>query len=111
MDMLVVTGTKPGQLACNAWAVSHEAGGFEHRTNLAPHAPNPTDHAELTHMCLHPQHVVALWKSRNFAEGPTGREPGVLVQEETAMSALMFIDLGTTSHMALRLFHSELELL
>ena len=49
--------------------------------------------------------------SRNFAEGPTGREPGVLVQELAAMSALMFIDLGTTSHMALRLFHSELELL
>ena len=50
--MLVIPGTQPGELFCNARAVREEPCRFEHVTELTPDASNPTGHTELTHVRL-----------------------------------------------------------
>ena len=111
MDMLVIARTQPGQFSSDIGAVGHEACGLEHRAELAPNASDPAGHSKLAHVRLDPQHIIMFQQIGNLVEGPAGREPWVLVQEEATLLTLVFIDLSTEPYISLRLFHSELELL
>jgi hypothetical protein len=55
--------------------------------------------------------VVVVEKSLDLGHGPARGEPRMLVEEESAMLPLMFIDLGAEANIPLGVLHAELEFL
>ena len=78
--MLVISGTQPGELFCDARAVREELGRFEHGAKLTTDASNSTGHTELAHVRLDSLHMVICKKLLDHIECPTRGAPRVLAE-------------------------------
>ena len=92
--MFVVTWAKSGKLLRDARAIRKETGRLQNGTEFTADATDSARHAKLAHVRLHTLYILVCKEILNLGHMPTCGEPWMLMEEESSVLSLMFIDLS-----------------